>query len=113
MEKRIYGPDGSVARRIVQSGGSASTVYKDTDSRKTLIHTVMDAEPALRAAKQARDQGGVNFGGGKLQGYIPQNDYHRLVKEAKKEAQAAGGGYAEIWERKKNAYFRQNSYLRA
>lgn len=114
MEKRIYGPDGTVARRVVSAGGpSTSTVYKDPDSGRTLVHRVTDAEPALRAAAHARSEGGQKLEHGRLMGYMPENDYFKMVKEARRESTLAGGGYADILARKKREYFARNSLLRA
>ena len=114
MEKVIYGPDGTAARRVVAAGGgSTSTVYKDLDSGRTLVHRVTDAEPALRAAAAARQNGGETLEHGRLMGYMPENDYFKMVKEARTEAAHQGGGYSEILARKKREYFQRNSLLRA
>ena len=114
MEKRIYGPDGTVARRIVAAGGpSQSTVYVDKDSRKTLVQSVMDAEPALKMAHAIR-AGDLHkaMPWGRCVGTMPSIDYFRIDKEAKREARLGGGGYAEIRARKMREYWQERPRLK-
>ena len=112
MEKRIYGPDGAVARRIVTAGGpSQSTVWKDPDSGRSYVQRTTDAAPALKMAHMERSGDLGALPTGRMMGYMPENDYFALQREAKREAKLAGGGYPEIMRRKMRAYFQENPYL--
>lgn len=115
MERIIYGPRGDVARRVVMAGGRpGSTILRDPDNKKLLIHTTYDAQPALELAHAVRSEMGAwsqgqNF---RRKCVLPEHVYYRLKRDAMKEAREIGGDVQEIWKRMLDAFLHENPRFR-
>lgn len=113
MERAIYGPTGEVVRRIVNAGRAANTVYVDEDSRRTLVRSVVDAEPALNLAHQMRvGDMGTEIPGGRCVGHMPINDYHKLIKDARLASRNGEGTFAQCRAKRMRAYFQERPRLK-
>ena len=115
MERVIYGPRGDVARRVVLAGGKpGSTIYRDPDSKKLLVHTVFDAGPALKAAHDVREHIGPwspqkNF---RMKSLLPVHLAIRMKRDAMLESQRTGEDAQWIFHRMHNAFLQENPRFR-
>lgn len=115
MEQVIYGPRGEVARRVVLAGSKAgSTVYRDPDSKKLLVHTTYDAEPALKLAHAVRSELGAwsqkrNF---RRKCVLPEHIYFRLQRDAIRVSHETGADRDEVWKRLLEEFLQENPAFR-
>ncbi len=115
MEQVIYGPKGEVARRVVLAGGRpGSSIYRDPDSKKLLVHTTFDAEPALTLAHAVRSEMGAWSGQKNLRRkcVLPEHIYYRLKRDAMKIAHETGQDREEVWKRLLDEYLAENPRFR-